>query len=187
MARVLTFEITDAGLAAVFDPTNSGLQMTLSHIALGKGVNDRSYTVQGTETALKGEFMRRAIGGGSRIASNEISVQALFDGAETGVIREIGVFTSTGKLFALWSGAAIGEKYADVPYIFAQTLVIDGINLDRVTWIAAAPNVNIIMAEPIAQLAIANLRHMRRTIESEELRVVPVIKSKFHIGLGDLA
>lgn len=180
MSRVLEFEITDGGLAAAFDPTNTGLNMVFSHIALGSGLNGQPYTPTGTETALKSEFMRRPVGSGERIAPNEILLQALFDGAETGVIREVGLFTSTGVLFALWSAAPIGEKYAGVSYIFAESLVLDGIDLARfaagdVSWIAGGPSVNITIAAPFAQISAEIIRLQRRAIESEIARLTPTI------------
>lgn len=182
MGRVLEFEITDGGLSAAFNPTNTGLNMLFSHIALGTGLNGQPYTPTGTETALKSEFMRRPVGSGERIASNEILLQALFDGNEVGVIREVGLFTSTGVLFALWSAAPIGEKYAGVPYIFAESLVLDGINLDRfaagnVSWIAGGPNVNITIAGPFAQLSAELIRLQRRAVQSENARLIPIIQN----------
>ena len=171
--RVLEFIITDAGLAATFDETNTGAKVTWSHIALGSGLAGKSYVPSGTETALRGEFMRRAIGGGERIASNEILLQCLFSGVETGVIREVGLFTSTGVLWALWSGPAIGEKYADVDYVFAQSIVVEGIDLDRLSWVAGGANVNILVAGPLALLGAEIARMQRRIVESEIARLTP--------------
>lgn len=172
MGRVLEFEITDGGLNAAFNPTNTGLNMLFSHIALGAGLNGQPYTPTGTETALKTEFMRRPVAGGARIASNEIAMEALFDGNEVGVIREVGLFTSTGVLFALWSAAPLGEKYAGVPYNFAATLVLDGINLDRfasgdVSWIAGGPSINIMIAGPLADIAIEVIRLQNRALQAD--------------------
>jgi Phage tail-collar fibre protein len=175
MSRILEFEITDAGLAASFNGTNTGLDAQFSHIALGSGLAGQSYVPTGTETALKSEFMRRPIAGGERIAPNEILLQALFDGNESGVIREVGLFTSTGVLWGLWSSTPIGEKTAGIPYVFAESIVIDGIDLDRVSWVAGGPSVNIIIAGPFAELSAEIIRLQRRAVQSERDRLIPII------------
>lgn len=185
MTRVLEFEITDAGLSDLFNPTNTGFQSLFSAIALGTGLGNQPYAVTGTETALKTEFMRRPIGSGERIAFNEILMQALFDGNELGVIREVGIFTSTGVLLALWSAAPIGEKYAGIPYIFAHSLVVEGIDLNRfgevgATWIAGGPTVNIMIAGPFAELSAEIVRLQRRAIASEIARLTPTIQSTWY-------
>jgi hypothetical protein len=166
------------------NPTNTGLSTLFSHIALGTGLNNQPYIPSGTETALRSEFMRRPIASGERIALNEVLLQALFEGNETGVIREVGLFTDTGVLFAVWSGMPIGEKYQGSSYIFANSIVLEGINLERYaaggfSWVAGGPTVNITIAGPFATLSAEVIRLQRRAVESENARLIPTIQNTF--------
>ncbi len=177
--QALIYQITQAGIGALFNAEDSGLQAQFSHIAFGTGIDNSGYTPQFAQTALHSEFLRNAIGSGERIANNEILVQAQMEGAGEGRINEIGFFLDDGTLFAIWSDPAggIGEKKAGVPYVFAQTVVIDQVNLDNLEFIAGGPTVNIILAGPIAQMSAEIIRLQRRAVESENQRLIPLIQS----------
>jgi hypothetical protein len=164
---VLEFELTAAGRSAVFNTASTGFLVTFSHIALGSGQFGQPYAVTGRETALSGEFVRAPISRGDRVSPNAIALQSLFSGLEQGSIREVGLFTSTGTLFALWAGAPIGEKIANSDYIFAATVALDGIDIDRVTWVAGGPHVNVLMVQPLFQIATALAALTRRNLERD--------------------
>ncbi|MFV0386224.1 hypothetical protein [Paracoccus sp. (in: a-proteobacteria)] len=110
-------------------------------------------------------------------SNNEMAVQALFAGASntSGIIREVGLFLADGTLFALYAGEAIGERLAGEDYVFAETIVLAGISLDRVSFIAAAPNVDILIVGPFAQISAEIIRLQRRAVETENLRLTPLI------------
>lgn len=93
--------ITDAGLAAVVSAQGNGLQLEITHIALGSGL----YTPTGNETALVDEVVRVGIAGGSIVTPTQIQVYSSATApspAEAGWIGEIGFYAGT-TLFAVFS------------------------------------------------------------------------------------
>lgn len=106
MTTVLNPIITEAGLQAVFNAQNSGLELQLTHIAFGGG----AYEPVGNETALMNELKRVAIAGGARITPSQIRVSAIWEDAIVeAAIQEVG-FYAGAVLFAILS-RAIGGPY----------------------------------------------------------------------------
>lgn len=171
--RVLTAKLTRAGMRALFNATNTGMRLDLSHIAVGTS----GYVPAGTETALVTEVSRAAIGGGDYLSDFEIMVSGLFTDATAGWVNEIGVFTSTGVLFALWSevGAPVVYKTANVPLALGLTLAVGDVPPGSLNIIVGAPSVNITIAGPFSTLAAELIRLQRRAIESEVARLMPLI------------
>jgi hypothetical protein len=180
--RVIKAKITRAGLRALFNAQNNGLSLKLTHIAVGSGglINGvAGYTPTGNEIALTAEFARVAIGGGEYLADFEILVQAMFDGPAQGWVHELGVFTDTGVLFAIWSekDAPLLFKTNGVPVITAMTLAVSEIPPDSLTVVVGAPSVNIVMAGPFATLSAEIIRGHRLGITAELNRIEPIIKN----------
>ncbi len=176
--RVIQAKITRDGMRAVFAASNTGLDLKLTHIAIGTGQNT-GYAPTGNEAALRTEFQRAAIGGGDYLGDFEILIQAMLAGAPQGWIHEVGVFTEDGTLFAVWSeiNAPIAYKTANVPVIIALTLAVSEIPPGSLTIVAGGPNVNITIAGPFAELSAELIRLQRRAVESENARLVPAIQS----------
>lgn len=176
--RVISARITRAGMRALFNATQTGVDLKLSHIAIGSG-QGTGYVPTGNETALRTEFLRQAIGGGDYLTDFEILVQSLFDGPSTGWVHEVGVFDEGGTLFAIWSepNAPLAFKTANVPVIIALTLAVSEIPPNSLTIIAGGPSVNIMIAGPFATLSAELLRLQRRAVESENARLIPVIQN----------
>lgn len=94
MANPILFTITNAGKQAL-----SG-NVTLSHVAAGTGKR----AITGAETALANEVARApVISGGVERQSNTLRFSTMMDVASQVAVYEVGLFTSTGVLFAVAS------------------------------------------------------------------------------------
>ena len=175
-------KITDAGLAAVFNASNTGLAANISHIAFGDGntgSGPAGYTPSGTETALRNERARAAVGGGRRVAPHEIEVQALLDDGPSFWIREVGFLLEDGTLLALWSDedTPMAYKTAGVPLAVAYYLAMQGVPSDAVGITVSGPSVNITMADNVASTATEIIRLQRRAVATEVARLTPEIQT----------
>jgi hypothetical protein len=178
--RILSAKITRGGMRAVFNATSTGLDLKLSHIAIGTGAGT-GYVPNGNEVRLKNEFQRVAIGGGDYITNFEILVQALFDGAPVGWVHEVGIFDENGVLFALWSeiNAPLAYKSNGVAMITALTLAVTEIPPNALTVVAGGASVNIILAEPFAQLSAEVLRLQRIAVQNETQKLTPSFNDRW--------
>lgn len=100
MPTPIIFTITTAGRVAALDAFDNGLTIALTEIAIG----DDSYAPTGSETALSNELDRFNLSGGT---VEPLSATLRFSAAITATahtdIYELGLFTSTGILFAVAS------------------------------------------------------------------------------------
>lgn len=179
--KALIPKITDAGLAAVFNASNDGLEAKISHIAFGDGdtgTGAAGYAPTGHETALKHERVRIPVGGGKRLAPHEIEVQALLDTGPEHWITEVGFVLEDGTLLAVWSDPDVMLAYkADgVPIVVALNLVLQGVPPDSVNVTISGPSVNITMLENVVSTAANFMRTWRRMMASEVRDLTPVIE-----------
>jgi Phage tail-collar fibre protein len=167
----LSMRLTTAGLAAVWAASNTGLDVALSHIALGHGRPGPTpgYAPTGGEVSLWQEFVRAPIGGGQLLDDNHLLVQAMISSpAAFGFAFEMGVFLADGTLFALHAMPTDPITYvsANEALILACTLGLSELPPDSVTWVAGGPSVNIVLAEPIADLGAAIVNLQRAQIQA---------------------
>lgn len=106
-----TLKMTAAGLAELATADAQGLEIKLTHIALGT----TDYTPTGAETSLRKEAQREPIIDYQKSASPDqvtLWIAARFAGELDYPIRELGIFTDAGTLFAIASmpGRYIGYK-----------------------------------------------------------------------------
>lgn len=155
-------KITNAGLGAVFNATDNGLEGWISHVAFGDGAGN-SYAPDGTETQLKREKARVAIGGGGREGPTQILVQGLLDDAPEFWVREVGFFLNDGTLLAIWSqpGTLLLHKTNGVPFVFAYGLALSGVPANSVNVQISGPAVNIVFDREFA-LVVANQARLLR-------------------------
>jgi len=125
-------KITSAGNAALLNARNTGVELELTHIAFGTA----GYDPVGTETSLKGEVKRIAIGAGVRITPNQIRVAAIWmSDTETASIQEVGFYAGT-TLFAVASratGGAYLTKTAGANLIFSYDWTITAVAASSIT------------------------------------------------------
>lgn len=105
--------ITNVGLAAALRAQGDGIELRLSHVAVGRGLPDggswKGYVPTRTQTALVREDVRVPILSGSTIPDYGFRILARLprttDGSETQV-REVGWVLETGELLCVWSEVA---------------------------------------------------------------------------------
>ena len=122
--------ITTAGLQAVLNATNDGLQAKLTHIALG----DAGWQPDATATQLQQERQRIPISNSSRLQSNQLHITAVENGDQNYWVREIGLFLADGTLLAVWSDPekVLAWKSADVDLLLAFDLLLTALPADSV-------------------------------------------------------
>ena len=179
--KALIPKITDAGLAAVFNASNDGLEAKISHMAFGDGDTGSGvtgYAPTGHETALRHERARVPIGGGKRLSPHEVEVQALLDTGPELWVTEVGFYLEDGTLFAVWSDpdVKLGFKADGMPLVVALNLALQGVPPDSVNVTISGPSVNITMLENVVSIAANFMRTWRRMMASEVRDLTPVIE-----------
>lgn len=123
--------ITTAGLEEVVNAEKSGTApVVLSHIAFGTG----KYTPSADRTNLQAEFKRfDAIAGGS-IGDNIIHIDLHDNSTEEYTVYEVGVFTESGTLFAVYSQSTpILQKAATSEVVLAVDITLTDIDAESIT------------------------------------------------------
>lgn len=171
-------KITDAGLEALLNANNTGVDAAISHIAFGDA-NGVRYTPNTYQAALKRERVRVPIGGGEKAGPFEIIVEALLDTGPSFTINEVGFVLDDGTMLAIWADPAISLAYktAGVPLAVSYNLALAGIPPGSLTLNISGPSVNLSITGPIAQLSAEIIRLQRRAIETENARLIPIIQN----------
>jgi len=166
--------ITDAGIRAVFNAANDGLEARITHIALG----DAAYAPSASASALRSERVRVPVGGGRRVAPHEIEVQALVDDGPSFWVREVGFFLADGTLLAVWSSETtpLAYKTAGIPLALAYYLLLEALPADSVTIEVSGPSINLTMLPLAVSTATEIIRLQRRAVQTEVDRLTPAIE-----------
>jgi hypothetical protein len=164
MSNTLTPVITDAGLQAVFTANNAGIQAEIAQLALGDG----GYTPNKGRTALQNERARIAIADAARVTGTQIHLTGLLDGDAEFWVREVGFVLADGTLLAVWSHAsqALAYKAAGVDLLLAFDLVMAALPADSVMVQGTGQNLNLYIAEELAQIASAHIRHAKAQVRT---------------------
>lgn len=92
--------VTDAGIAEVINAEATGTApVKLTEIGLGTG----KYTASGSQEALVSEFKRLDTVAGGSVGTNIIHVSVTDDSEDSYSVYEIGLYTESGTLFAVYS------------------------------------------------------------------------------------
>ncbi|KFF48784.1 hypothetical protein GY26_12325 [Gammaproteobacteria bacterium MFB021] len=132
----IVFTITDAGRAALIDADHDGTTaLTLSEIGFGRG----RYTPSADQTALREPIKRLASMAGQAVAADTLHVSVQDESSDTYAVGEIGLFTDTGVLFAVYSQSEwIIEKAAPSTLLLATDLVVEALDVSSITFGDAA-------------------------------------------------
>ena len=170
--------LTNAGLRALLNASNTGVEAAIAEIAFGDA-NGAGYAPQANRTALVRERARVAVGGGERVANSEVEVQALLDTGPSFWIREVGFVLDDGTMLAIWSDpdTPLAYKTAGVPLAVAYNLALEGAPADTVTVNITGPNVNLTLVGPIALLSAEIVRAHRLAISAERVRATPLLEN----------
>lgn len=123
--------ITDAGIAEVTNAESTGTApVVLSHIGFGYG----QYTATKGQTALKSEFKRLETSGGVSVADNVVHVSIHDSSDDEYTVYEMGVFTQSGTLFAVYSqNTPIIEKSTVSHALISLDVVLSNVNPQSIT------------------------------------------------------
>jgi hypothetical protein len=162
-------KITNAGLAAANSASVGGIQVAITHIALGDGA---AYTPTGTETALVNERLRVAISGYVRLNATAHKVFGDFIAANPAAefaATEIGFFLADGTLFAVYSPGTGSIVYIDseVNFIAAYTLNLSGVPTGSVT----------VTVDTTASATLALLANHENSANPHRSRISKIYKS----------
>ncbi len=128
----LTPLITAAGLRAVINATNDGIQAKIVSIALG----DAAWSPEQSATSLENERARVPITGSTRVNPTQIHVTAIEDGEVEYWVREIGFYLEDGTLLAIWSQPDVDRplayKAAAIDLLLGFDLVLSALPIDSI-------------------------------------------------------
>lgn len=116
-------KITQAGLAAAINASNNGVQLPITHIALGTGQK----APDGSETQLVAFKQASPIGGGGRVGPTQCRVHAAFQAGQNDdyLCKEVGFYSGNpatgGTLFAYYS--TTDETKQPIVYVSDQFFV----------------------------------------------------------------
>ena len=125
----LNFIITNAGKAAIAASGSIG-PVVLSKVAIGSS----GYTATGSQTALVAQIKQITPEGSSVPTPGTIHITASDSSADSYTVREVGLMTSTGTLFAIYSQTdPILIKGSGSVALFALDFVMTGVPAGSVT------------------------------------------------------
>lgn len=131
MPSVLNVVITNAGIVEVINAQHTGTApVVLAQVGFGRGI----YTPTADQTALHDEIKRVSTIAGGVVGSNIMHIQALDSGEAAYAVYEIGVYTASGTLFAVYSQPIpILHKVANSSIMCVIDFVLSGVEPTAVT------------------------------------------------------
>ncbi|HIF7926569.1 TPA: hypothetical protein ACYY2C_006283 [Pseudomonas aeruginosa] len=160
ITRLVRF--TSAGLAELVQAKNQGLKGEITHVAAGAG----RYDPTGAETSLQAEWQRVAINDYEDLGAGILRIAALFDGPLEYEVGEFGFFLASGTLLGVYSQAGVLQTYkaASARILQRFTLNISALPTDSVTVVTGSENLNVLMANEFATMAVASVDNMARHV-----------------------
>ena len=128
--NVISMVITNAGFDAIKNAQADGFRaVRLSQLGLGRG----RYVADAERTALEDEIKRINTISGGVTGTNILHVSAIDSSADEYAAHELGLYTDTGVLFAVYSQSLpLISKVADSSSMFAMDIVLTNINPESV-------------------------------------------------------
>ena len=150
---------TVAGRQATFNANNSGLSLALTHISIG----DAGGPIDDARTSLRSERERVSVYG-RRVTTDQIHLDAIFDGAGAFWVREVGIWAGNTLVY-YWStaGAELGYKSPGFEWLLGLDLALDEAVDGVIQVTAQAPNVGLSVA-PILATVLQSLCSTNRLV-----------------------
>lgn len=129
----LQITITDAGRAEVINANNTGTgPVTIAEIGVGTG----QYTPSPTQTALTIETKRLNTIAGQVVADDTIHVTIKDETADAYTVNEVGLYTDSGTLFAVYSDPVnpIAQKAGASALLLAVDIVLGTLDASSLTF-----------------------------------------------------
>jgi hypothetical protein len=106
--------LTDIAVERIRTAAGDASQVAISHVALGDGLG-APYAPSHSQIGLRRELARVAIERRTALGDDSWRVKAEFPTNTTAfMVREIGFFTSSGELIAIWAGLDIDPRQTGV-------------------------------------------------------------------------
>lgn len=124
MASPIDFVVTDAGLNALLDASKKSIKLSLTTIKLGSG----QYKPSASRTTMAAAFTENGISsGGVEVNSFTLRFTAIMGYSQEKACSEIGIYTSTGVLFAIAAKetGSFFKLYPSIDYVANFGLVLD--------------------------------------------------------------
>ena len=145
----IQFYLTSAGRNAALNAASLGLNVSLTHIAVGTGKYDPSNAMTLTNTTLVSEIERYPLNGGSvEPISHTLRFVANIEPTQTADGFEIGLITSQGVLFAIastTSNTPLIRLVANIVSVVTFGMILSNLNLSNLI-ISIDPNTPICVA-----------------------------------------
>lgn len=124
--------VTKAGAAEIVNAEQSGTApVVISAVGYGTG----QYTPTDDLIALQGEFKRLTTIAGGAVSSNAIHLTARDDSTDTYTVYEVGLYTESGTLFAVYSQTTpILQKAAKSQSLMAIDIAVTDFSVQSVTF-----------------------------------------------------
>ncbi len=154
--------VTQAGLTAAFNADQNGLQIEITHIALGLG----QWTPDDTATALMTEEQRVPVAAGQVIPPNQLHVSALIDGVDEYWINEFGIIADGNVLLAVWSDPVnpLAYKASNVSTVFNHDLILRAFPPGSITVANLTTDLNLTLVGELTEMATAIIAAEHREI-----------------------
>ncbi|MEN3030299.1 phage tail protein [Chromobacterium amazonense] len=158
--------ILDGGLAAIQLASRDGVQLRITHVALG----DAGYTPDVGQTALKHEIARYPIADGQSVGPRQLHLTALADDDKEFWIREVAFILEGGQPLAIWSDPqqVLAYKQAGMQLLLAYDLALSGVPADSVTVQSTGAGLNLALGEELASLATAQISEQLRGVGRDD-------------------
>jgi microcystin-dependent protein len=189
----IQFYLTSAGRNAALNAASLGLNVSLTHIAVGTGKYDPSNAMTLANSALVSEIERYPLNGGSvEPVSHTLRFVANIEPTQTADGYEIGLITDQGVLFAIaatTSNTPLIRLVANIVSIVTFGLLLENINVANIN-ISIDPNTPIAIALMNQHLNHANPhpQYALLTALQSALERIYVLENKVieDIKIGDI-
>lgn len=124
MSEPINFIVTDAGKNALYQAQQNQVKLSLNKVGLGSG----QYSPEANRVNMAAKFAENGIAAGSiEIESFALRFTMIMNFAVEKLVSELGLFTSTGVLFAVASkpNGSFFKLYPGIDYVATFGLVVD--------------------------------------------------------------
>ncbi|OQS35559.1 phage tail protein [Chromobacterium haemolyticum] len=179
MTTTLIPQLLDAGLSAIQLASGDGIQLRITHVALG----DAGYVPNAGQSGLRHEVVRYPVADGRIVGPRQLHLTALTDDGAEFWVREVGFILESGVCLAVWSdpNRALAYKQGGLELLLAYDLTLSGVPPDSVIVQSTGAGLNLHLAEELASLAGAQI--VSQLVDLQQDAQLATL----HTGLEDLA
>ncbi|WP_031296225.1 phage tail-collar fiber domain-containing protein [Pseudogulbenkiania ferrooxidans] len=177
-------QILDGGLAAIQLASHDGVQLRITHVALG----DAGYQPDAGQTGLRNEIVRYPIADGQSQGPRQLHLTALASDQTEFWVREVAFILEGGQPLAIWSDPkqALAYKQAGLELLLAFDLALSGVPAGSVIVQSTGAGLNLALGEELASLGAAQIDEMTRGLKRDDgLRILQQRQDRAEQSLTD--